>query len=86
MEQRDFSVRYEVKMMLEETMDIQFTDEQIDKVVEEIESYETFLNVLSVFILKGIETVAEEENITLDENEVQHQYDVARKGINYSDL
>lgn len=83
---KDYSIRYEIEVALEETFNVKFTEEQVDRVLADIESSDTLLNVISLFVLKGIEEVAKEDNIELNEEELEYQYHVTRLGIDYSDI
>jgi hypothetical protein len=86
MKKKDFSLRYEVEIMLDETFNVEMTKDQIDDVVEAIENYDTFLNLIGLFAVKGIEEIAERDNIKIDQEEVKYQLRVCREGINHIDL
>ena len=83
-EQSDIFIRFEVEQMLN-NVGITMSDKQIDDVIGELE-HDTFQSIIGLFIAKGIETVAERENIPFNEEEIQHQLDVNRSGINFSEL
>lgn len=85
MELKDFSIRYEVEVMLED-MGVKMTPGQINDVMYEIELHDTFLGVVGLFIARGIKEIAEKEKIEMDEREIQHQLRVNRESINYDDL
>lgn len=86
MNKKDFSLRYEVEIMLEETFNIKMSKEQIDDVIAEIENYDTFLSIIALFAVKGIKEIAERDNIKIDKDEVNYQFNVCREGIRYKDL
>lgn len=82
---KDFSIRYEVKVMLED-MGVTMTEKQIDDIVEAIEQYDTFLGVIGLFVAKGIKEIAERDQVSFDNEEIEHQLIANRKFINYDDL
>lgn len=82
---KDFSLRIEVETMLDD-VNVELSEEQISDVVEDIELHETFLSVVGLYVVKGIENVAKRENIPFNEEEIEHKVMVNRKGINHSEL
>jgi hypothetical protein len=83
---KDFSIRHEVEVIAKETLGLELTTEQVDDVVNEIEDYDTFLSIVSLFVTKGIMDMAKKENIKLDQEEMDYQLGACRQGINFNDL
>jgi hypothetical protein len=86
MEKLDFSLRKEIEIVSKETLGLNLTDEQIDEVLDEMTQYDTFLNIVSLFVYKGIQDMAKFQNIQLDEEKMEHQLSACRQGIRYEDL
>lgn len=86
MNKKDFSIRHEVEVTAKELLGAELTEQQIDQIVGEIEQYDTFLDIVTLFVVKGIQEVAKEENIPLDEEEAENQLMISRNNINLNDI
>jgi len=82
MNKTDFSIRNEVEVIAKEILNLNLTTEQINQVLSEIEQYDTFLTVVSLFVFKGIQ----DTGIEVDKEELEHQLRACRSMINYNDL
>lgn len=83
--QKDFSIKLEVKAMLE-NINMEMTEEQIDEVVEEIEQYDTFLSIVRLFVTKGIIDTCEKNKLHYDKEEIQYLIAECSRVINPGDL
>ncbi|PTY93038.1 hypothetical protein [Heyndrickxia sporothermodurans] len=81
----DFSIREEVRAALQ-NLEMKMTEEQIDEVVDEIQQYDTFLSVVSLFVLKGTKDVLDSNKVKYDQEKIEQQIIMAVRGINPDDL
>jgi len=81
----DFSIREEVKATLQ-NLGMEMTEEQIDEVVDEVQQHDTFLSVVSLFVLKGTKDVLDSNKVKYDQEKMEQQIIKAVRGINPYDL